>query len=338
MKKISDDSTQLAFIQCIKSVLPYNISLVDELSDLLKISSDSAYRRIRGESSLSIEEIILLCKHFKLSFDSFINNEHSVNFSYQSISCNTNSFICYLKNMKAGLEAILKYPAEQQQIIFAAEDIPVFHHFAHPALITFKLFYWNKSILNAPELEGEKFEGIDTEPALKMLTQEIYELYAKIPVIEIWSDNTINSTIKQIEFYWDAGIFLSKKDALLICNELNQMLARINKQAELSTQLNIYSKPVMTPKNYLLYHSDVMMGNSCFLSKRGNIKETYISYHTFNFMSTKNAIYCNETEAWLKNLIRKSNLISGVGEKQRYRYFKTMDDSLKNLIRKIEHA
>ncbi|HET6225931.1 MAG TPA: helix-turn-helix domain-containing protein [Bacteroidia bacterium] len=74
MKKKSEDLAQIAFIQLIKNSLPSNISLVDELSDLLKISSDSAYRRIRGESALSIEEITVLCKHFKLSFDSFINN------------------------------------------------------------------------------------------------------------------------------------------------------------------------------------------------------------------------------------------------------------------------
>lgn len=340
MKKKSEDSAQEAFIQRIKSVLPSNISLVDELTDLLKISSDSAYRRIRGESSLSIEEITLLCKHFKISFDSFINNssEHSVSFSYQPFNGNPNSFVLYLQSIKAGLEAILRYPIDQQQIIFAAEDIPVFHHFAHPNLTTFKLFYWNKSILNAPGFEGKKFELIATDPLLKELAKDIYELYAKIPSIEIWSDDTVNSTFKQIEFYWDSGVFLSKADALLICEELNQMLLRICKQAELNAKLDIHNKPVNTENSYLLYHSDVMIGNNCVLTQMGDMKETYISYHTFNSMATKNATYCNETELWLKNLIRKSNLISGVGEKQRYRYFKIIDDVLKKLIAKIENG
>jgi hypothetical protein len=37
-------------------------------------------------------------------------------------------------------------------------------------------------------------------------------------------------------------------------------------------------------------------------------------------------------------LIRKSSLISGVAEKQRYRYFKIIDDHLKKLIAKIENG
>lgn len=340
MKKKSEDSAQLAFIQRIKSVLPSNISLVDELSDLLKLSSDSAYRRIRGESSLSIEEITLLCKHFKISFDSFINNssEHTVNFSYQPFNGNANPFIQYLQGIKTALENILKYTVDQQQIIFAAEDIPVFHHFAHPNLTAFKLFYWNKSIINAPGFEGKKFEHMVSDPMLKELAKEIYELYAKIPSIEIWSDDTANSTFKQIEFYWDSGVFLNKGDALQICDDLNQMLLRICKQAELNVKLDIHNKPVDVPNNYKLYHSDVMIGNNCILTQVGAQKETYISYHTFNSMSTKNATFCNETEFWLKNLVRKSNLISGVGEKQRYRYFKIIDDVLKKLISKIENG
>jgi hypothetical protein len=60
---------QEQFLQRVKSALPANVSFVDELADLLKLSSDSAYRRIRCETLFNIEEISLICKHFKVSFD-----------------------------------------------------------------------------------------------------------------------------------------------------------------------------------------------------------------------------------------------------------------------------
>ena len=169
------------------------------------------------------------------------------------------------------------------------------------------------------------------------MASDIYDLYSRIPSVEIWSDDTINSTIKQIEFYWDSGAFPSKQDALAICEEVGQMFTRICKQAELNRKLNLHNKPAGSQDNYALYHSDVMIGNNCVLAKMGDIKETYISYHTFNSMATHNKIYCNETDLWLKNLIRKSSLISGVAEKLRYRYFKVIDDILKKLITKIEN-
>ena len=75
-----------------------------------------------------------------------------------------------------------------------------------------------------------------------------------------------------------------------------------------------------------------MIGNNCILVKMGNIKATYISYQTFNGMLTTNTNYSNETDLWIKNLIRKSNLTSGVVEKQRYHYFKRVE----NVVKKVE--
>jgi hypothetical protein len=53
----------------IKNQLPVNISLVNKIAELLEISNDSAYRRLRCETLLNIGEVMLLCNHFKLSID-----------------------------------------------------------------------------------------------------------------------------------------------------------------------------------------------------------------------------------------------------------------------------
>jgi hypothetical protein len=339
MAKKVQESAQTVLMQKIKSALPSNLSLVDELADLLKVSNDSAYRRIRGETQVSVEELAAICKHFKISFDAFINSgdESYVSFTHHQLSSHVNTFREYLQSIKKDLDQVLMFPEGSRQVIFAAEDIPVFQHFAHPYLTAFKIFYWNKSILNAKGFEDNKFETAYIDDDLMQLAADIYERYSRIPSIEIWSDDTVNSTLKQIEFYWDAGVFKNKQDALLVCEEVKLMFSRISKQAELNIKLNADGKPTGTENNYSLYHSDVMIGNNCVLAIMGNLKGAYISYHTFNVMLTNNVNFCNETELWLNNLIRKSNLISGVAEKQRYRYFKRIDDVLKKLVHKIEN-
>ncbi|HEX8515797.1 MAG TPA: hypothetical protein VF868_06315 [Bacteroidia bacterium] len=339
MAKKLQETAQTVLMQRIKNALPANMSLVDELADLLDVSNDSAYRRMRGETQLSIEEIALICKHFRISFDSFINsgNDSFVSFTYHQLSSHVNTFREYLEGIKNDLDQVMKFPENQRQIIFAAEDIPVFQHFAHPYLTAFKIFYWNRSILNAKGFEDNKFETAYVDADLMQLAADIYDRYSRINSVEIWSDDTVNSTLKQIEFYWDSGAFKSKADALKVCEEVNLMFARISKQAEMNVKLDLNNKPASTENNYALYHSDVMIGNNCVLSVMGNLKGTYISYHTFNVMLTTNVNFCNETDLWLKNLIRKSNLISGVAEKQRYRYFKKIDEVLKKLVARIEN-
>lgn len=337
MSKNLNDSAQLIFLQQLKSALPPSISLVDALADLLQLSNDSVYRRLRGETALSIEEISAICIHFKISFDSFIHsgNDGQVNFSYHQLNSGVNSFKEYLLSIKKDLEKLALYP--ESQIIFAAEDVPVFHHFEQPLLAAFKIFYWNKSFLNDKELENQKFDVNLIPQDLIALGKSVYEGYSKVPSIEIWSDDTVNSTFKQIEFYWESGVFKSKDDALAICAEMNQMLQRISKQAELNSKLIANGKAVNEIQNYSLYHSDVMIGNNCILANTGSVRASYISCFSFNSMVTSNQSFCNETDIWLKNLIRKSNLISGVAEKQRYRYFKKMDELMRKLIEKIEN-
>ncbi|MBA2329659.1 MAG: hypothetical protein H0V91_08575, partial [Flavisolibacter sp.] len=63
-------ATQLiqdTLFQRIKEKLSPNQSLADVISEILFVSNDSAYRRIRGETPLVLEEAQLLCQHFDIS-------------------------------------------------------------------------------------------------------------------------------------------------------------------------------------------------------------------------------------------------------------------------------
>src|SRR5580765_3594871 len=67
-------STQSSFLERVKSRLPANVSFVDELAEILNISRDSAYRRIRGETVLSLDEVKKLYDRFGISLDVILSN------------------------------------------------------------------------------------------------------------------------------------------------------------------------------------------------------------------------------------------------------------------------
>jgi hypothetical protein len=54
-------------------------------------------------------------------------------------------------------------------------------------------------------------------------------------------------------------------------------------------------------------------------------------------MSTTNADFVHENEHWLQNLVRKSTLISGVGEKQRNQFFRLLRDKIELVKNKIDN-
>ena len=66
-------TTQTSFFQHVKSQLPPHKALVDEVADVLGISNDSAYRRIRGEKAVDLNELQKLAAYFKVSLDQLLN-------------------------------------------------------------------------------------------------------------------------------------------------------------------------------------------------------------------------------------------------------------------------
>jgi hypothetical protein len=308
---------QEVFIKHLKQIVPVNVSLVDDIADLLKISNDSAYRRLRNETELSLDETYKICKHYRISADSIFSNKgDSVTCNYIKLTDSSENFESYLTGLLNQLMRLQK--AEDAKIIYAAEEIPIFHSFFSKELAAFKLFYWQRSVLNVPEYQTKKFDW-DVIPEKQLeLANAIHQTYLLVPSTEIWTNDTINTTIKQIEYYFESGAFKEKEDAILVLQELKKMVQAINRYAE-NENKNEINKSFVTPFN--LYNSDLVIGTNCIhINVQGTVY-SYISFNTLNSLTTGNQQFCEEIEHWTKNLIKKSTLISGIAEKQRFQFF-----------------
>ena len=100
IKSISSSSgIQNNFINRLKKVLPPTIGIAEEISDLLNISIDSAYRRIRGETDFTVEEIYIITRKHKISIDEIYGNSNdSVTFEYIKLTDSEVNFEKYLKS------------------------------------------------------------------------------------------------------------------------------------------------------------------------------------------------------------------------------------------------
>ena len=61
----------------LKENTPPHLSLVDELCDLLDLSNDSVYRRIRGEKPITLTELKKICEHYHVSIDQLLQLENN---------------------------------------------------------------------------------------------------------------------------------------------------------------------------------------------------------------------------------------------------------------------
>jgi hypothetical protein len=325
--------SQKELIVALENLCPANMSLADILADLLQVSKDSAYRRIRGETIIDLNELILISKHFRISLDSLIGfTSNSVVFNYNPIKT-IDDYKVYLTSIIRDLGMLTNF--EQVRVVYAAQDIPLFHNFRFEKLARFKLFYWLRSIVNIEDMQGKRFEEDAIDNELLYLGKELYDAYSRVPSEEIWTEITPVSLFKQVDFCWSSGLFVSQEQALAVCDDIQLEFTRLEEQAKSGIKITSSGQASGFKKNFRLYLSEIEIGNNCIYTEINGQKHAYLAFNTFNKISTANQPFCEEIERWLNNLITKSTPISEVSEKHRYRFFKKLHRGLEEVRTRI---
>ncbi len=322
---------QEKFVTQLKSIVPANMSLADELADLLKVSTDSIYRRLRCQSSFSFDEVAIISNKFRVSVDGLFNVDSlQVTFNFNPMYDATSNFGKYLEWFAKYLTELSKIKGTR--IIYAAEDVPVFRHFKYKNLSAFKSFYWSKAVLNNEFFIGKKFNSNFVPQEIIDINKQAYDSYCQIDSIEIWTEETIMSTLKQVEFFWESDYFENRDQAMVVINEIRDMIDELKMECE-----NNLKNSDTRRGQFVFYNSDLMIGNNTVLIEPGEsnlLDRVFLGHNTFNSISTYNASFAKETRLWMENLTKKSMLLSGTAEKQRSKFFKTMEAHI-NVLEKL---
>ncbi|MEP6747053.1 MAG: helix-turn-helix domain-containing protein [Bacteroidota bacterium] len=319
---MSPSTIQVLFFQHLKTLLPSHISMVDEIAELLEISTDSAYRRIRGEKPIDLDETYKLCNHYKMSMDQLLHlQSNAFIFTGQLKNPSAeNAFEEWLEEVQSQFQVISSF--EKKHIYFLMKDISPWVQFLIPELVAFRCFFYMKSILQDERLRGIKFSLDDTRHEKYMAqSKKISELYNKIPVTEIWNVETLNSTLNQINFYAEAGAFVNTAHIRILYEKVEELVNHIEKQAELGLKFKIGETPGPHAAEYRMFVNELILGNNTLLAEVGDHKITYINHSVIYFISTRDERFNLSMYGNLQNLIKKSTMISTIGEKDRAGFF-----------------
>jgi hypothetical protein len=322
------NQTQQLFFNHIKSKLPVHLSFVDEMAEDLNISNDSAYRRIRGEKPITLEEMSVLCRKYRLSADRFFQLEsNAVIFSVDKVDHLSFGFNTYLDFVLSNLK--LFKLLENATIIFYFKDIPIFHYMPFPELSAFKFFFWKRTLMGYPELARQQFNGEEADVETLETSKKIIDVYAQIPCIDIWNEESINITIKQIEFYRQSNVFASRDLLLKVYSQLEEALDQLEMQAEAGRKFS-YGQPVSpnSGASYDVFINECLIGDNTIYAQGGEKQITFINHNGLNFMSTQDKAFCDYTYKHLQNIMKKSAHISVVGEKERSIFFNALREKI----------
>ncbi len=321
-------NTQLLFFQHIKAALPPNISFVDEIADVLDISNDSAYRRIRADKPISFDELQKLCIRYKISLDQFLNlQSDSFIFSGQLDNNENFRFENWLAEVLKQYMIINSF--EKKHIYFLSKDLTFNLHFQIPEIAAFKCFVWMRSFLSFQQEKAEKFvfnyPGFAEHHATGL---KIVDIYNNIPTTDIFNKEGINTTLQQIEYYYEAGRLITKEQAHILFDQMVMLVNHVEKQAELGYKFKLGGKPHAGSPAYRLFNNELILGDNTLLAELGDLKVTFLNHSFMHFIATKDKTFNEAMYKNLNNIMQKSTLISASNERERVKLFNGLRDEI----------
>ena len=311
------------------------VEAVRELADFFNVGKDAIYRRLRGDTLLTPEEILQLAKKYKISLDGILfEDKDVVFFSFNAFSIKIKSVDDYLANLKANVESFGNVP--NADIFYPTNEIPIFYYCFFPELISFKLYVWGRNIWDLEYLQRQAFHPDLIQHHAIEICNEILQSYLQIDTKEMWSLNLFDNTLNQIEYYANTGGFRNESDALMLCDKLLELSRHMYGMAEEGKKYSMQT-PSIKYANFELSHNEMISTNSFIYLTSRHLRVLFSIYGSPNYMTSSDERICDYTENWIKKIQARSIPIIKDAAKDRNWFFKGIKRRIENTRNRIEN-
>jgi hypothetical protein len=193
------------------------------------------------------------------------------------------------------------------------------------------MYVWLKDVNTDMAKNKVSFdEFVTTIPkSLIESANNLAEVYEDINITEFWNNMTINSTIQQIVYYYESGL-VSKNMALLICNDVENVLRDVEKQAIQQSIFGSKNKSV-----YNLYKTDLHSMNNVIMAKTAFHKVFFTPFTLLSYLKIEHQPTCDLMYDFFEKQMSNSKLLVNAGERDRTQFFNTMHQKINKLRDRI---
>ncbi|NJO69495.1 MAG: hypothetical protein HC830_09635 [Bacteroidetes bacterium] len=95
-------------------------------------------------------------------------------------------------------------------------------------------------------------------------------------------------------------------------------------------------KEINNQNVFKFYISETNLENSFSLFRRDTSLACVIKLFTINSLSTSNEAFCREAQSWLESSISRSILLTGASERERFKFFNSIQQKIDGLMSKMK--
>jgi hypothetical protein len=292
---------------------------MDDISKLFFVQKPAVYKKVSGETSLTIEELVTICKHYRLSLDEILElDKDTISFDFPALKGQIKDGVEFIRQIHTDLEKMSKL---NPTVFYATKELPFFYYFTCFPLAAFKFHVFYNIIWRD---EKHKMIPFDLKQYLlnqefNALAQENNILYAGIDSIEIWNPGILDNTLNQIKYFLECGFFANPEQSLILCEEMSKLVLILAQMLE-DKNKSVMKKGLNIAGNLEVYSNEIAHTNNIIFVKSDSIQAVYNTYDNPNFMRSLSPALCDYTDSWFKRLRNNSIPLSNGAVKDR-QYF-----------------
>lgn len=327
---------QLEFFEQLKLKIGAEENLVDIVSEVLNLSQNAAYKRIKGMTSLHMDDLVILTNHFGVSLDQLIlNRKANVLFQFRNLEGIPTSYSNYLEPMVGLSKAANRIPSELIKMYYATNELPIYYYFPFRAINYFKYYNWAWSNWELELIKDKKLslnKPLNPQDQFSTITDFLSEAYYKVDSIDFLSRTALYNTTQQIKYFQSIDQYENNDAPFEVCEALRQVLKHTMHMAEHGKKFKPGETPSDDQPNYFLFHNEIVQSNNVSVLTTPFGNHTFVTLDNPNILYTQNPLMNDYVLKWIEKLKKGSVSLSKSSEKSRIQFFK----SLFNEIEKTE--
>ena len=331
----SEDSLQMVLFNKIIAGYDKKAEAVNELMDVLSVNKDGIYRRMRGDTALTADEVYELATHYQLSIDELLTqNSNKTYFYYNSFNRNINNFGEYLEQVHQHIYSFSRLP--NNQLYYATREIPIFFYTSFPKLLAFKLYVYGISTWYFDYLIGRKFSFDLLSPHDLELAKSMSELYTTINSIDLWTLSILEQTLNQIISIAIEGRFQDENTALSICDEVRALVNHCKLMAEKGLKFMPGESPLPENGKFELFYNELASTNNTILAISDVWQGVFNTFDNPNFLHTNDPKLCQASKDWFYKVMSHSIPLSIYDAKNRDQFFNKLIARIDRTSKRLE--
>lgn len=307
--------------------------IVHEVMDLLNIKKGAAYKRMNGDTTMPISEIITLSDHYNISLDATFRSDKYISFFHPFVHKEKSSLNSFIDQYKKFFKPVKGLDAsEQVELTYLANELPIFYYFGHKYIFSFMISVWKHLHWDDVNLTIGNVSEYDQEA--KEIKNEISENYFGNSVTEIWNSNMLNNLYQQIIFCITIRAFKNADYVQQLTNDIENLILHLR---------DISISGVKSMKGDKVEGSELKI----YLNDFGNylnivqfdsksVKSTFLGYDYPQFIVSHNKPFFQFSKDWINRLKKRSVLISSEGYQYRELFFIKMENDLKYFKERVD--